>query len=630
MLLSGTESVKNALLALFLTLSVHVNPAYVEDPDRFFQFVHMFFSSPLSYPLVFVAAYFFFGKIRTITHPVLSTTRGKVCSAIPAFLFCQFLLFGYSYQETDSWDLVFAHHFQAEKAYIAAIGLFLLLYYFTAGLYVLYERSFSYTANGLIARYLGLVRRKPFLTTFLTLLIINLPYMITAYPGISTGDTADQVLQAYQIPVGSAESVRLLSDHMMINQHFSVVHTMLMHVFLEFGIHVFHSANIGLGLSVILQALATLAAVAYLVKTICEEHPSDLLLLLLIVTFAFLPRFQSYLFVLTKDVLYSAILLTSLILLWKLLKGRRSVPLICAYLGTLLGMTLLRNDAIYIILLQLIVFLIVGRKNHGTQKIWLIAVVCTLGVHLLFARVILPLNDISPSTVNEALSIPAQQTARYLRDHPDDVREDEKTAIDTVWNYSKLAIAENYNPVRSDLSKGTYRLTSDSKDLLNYLKAWFSMFLRHPDVYIQAFLNNYYEYFYPGSALADNYSFEHADETFEYINARCEENGVEGMHLKWPECFDQQRLIIEKIRESAFSLPFLSVFLSVACYTWVLLLLLFHALYKRDRSSVLLLMPLFFVLLVCFAGPCNGNYFRYFYPITVCLPAVVFLTKASD
>ena len=82
------------------------------------------------------------------------------------------------------------------------------------------------------------------------------------------------------------------------------------------------------------------------------------------------------------------------------------------------------------------------------------------------------------------LSVPFQQTARYLREYPDDVTASEKKAINRILDYDVLA--EKYNPELSDPVKITFRFRDDDNDpkldgyMNDYFKAWFAMFRRHP------------------------------------------------------------------------------------------------------------------------------------------------------
>ena len=99
------------------------------------------------------------------------------------------------------------------------------------------------------------------------------------------------------------------------------------------------------------------------------------------------------------------------------------------------------------------------------------------------------------------LSVPFQQTARYVRDYADEVTEEERDAIDRVLDSD--TIGEVDDPNISDPVKKTFNEDADSEDLKAYFKVWFQMFLKHPVCYIEATLNNYYGYFYMGNDDTD-------------------------------------------------------------------------------------------------------------------------------
>ena len=64
--------------------------------------------------------------------------------------------------------------------------------------------------------------------------------------------------------------------------------------------------------------------------------------------------------------------------------------------------------------------------------------------------------DIPAGSVGEALSIPMQQTARYIRDYGNEVTDDERTAIEKVLDYD--AIVQSYMPELSDGVKQYYKI----------------------------------------------------------------------------------------------------------------------------------------------------------------------------
>lgn len=49
-----------------------------------------------------------------------------------------------------------------------------------------------------------------------------------------------------------------------------------------------------------------------------------------------------------------------------------------------------------------------------------------------------PMLNVQKGSTREMLSLPFQQTARYLRDNPQDVTEDEKKIISAVLDYEKI------------------------------------------------------------------------------------------------------------------------------------------------------------------------------------------------
>ena len=78
--------------------------------------------------------------------------------------------------------------------------------------------------------------------------------------------------------------------------------------------------------------------------------------------------------------------------------------------------------------------------------------------------------NIEPGGIQEALSLPFQQTARYVKEHEEEVTQEEKKAIKGVIAYNKLG--KYYNPKISDPVKATYKKKATTKDLTAYLKVW--------------------------------------------------------------------------------------------------------------------------------------------------------------
>ena len=67
--------------------------------------------------------------------------------------------------------------------------------------------------------------------------------------------------------------------------------------------------------------------------------------------------------------------------------------------------------------------------------------------------------------------------------------------------------------------------------------------------------------------------------------------------------------------------PLVSLTMSSASYTWLLIAVGVYLLRSGQWRSLALMVPLFGVLAVCLVGPCNGStYMRYLYPAILSLP----------
>ena len=156
-----------------------------------------------------------------------------------------------------------------------------------------------------------------------------------------------------------------------------------------------------------------------------------------------------------------------------------------------------------------------------------------------------------------------QQTARYLKEYPDDVTKEEAKAIDGVMKYDE--IADLYNPELSDPVKATYRgghITMAK--LKRYFNAWFSMFLRHPGVYIEATLHNSYGYYYPFHNCTAQSSYR-----FYTVNEPLIEES------DYHQIFSAEtRNQLKRYADLWSQIPGLAQICNAGTYTWIVILLL--------------------------------------------------------
>ena len=237
--------------------------------------------------------------------------------------------------------------------------------------------------------------------------------------------------------------------------------------------------------------------------------------------------------------------------------------------------------------------------------------IAVFGCYSVSEKAVAPALGISSISSRVYFSIPFQQTARYVRSYPEDVTEEEKDAINQILNYDQLA--QRYNPELSDPVKATYRTGNITKEkLMNYFKAWFSMFKKHPGVYIEATLHNTYGYFYPfyhntaqGPYRLYNKTFTEYQFEYDYV---------------FP---NKARSVMAQYAYLWRNVPGFAQISNSGAYTWMLLILAGYLFYRKRGKGILALAAPALNVAICVASPVNGM-FRYVLPLIACMPVIVY------
>ena len=107
---------------------------------------------------------------------------------------------------------------------------------------------------------------------------------------------------------------------------------------------------------------------------------------------------------------------------------------------------------------------------------------------------------IEKGNIKEMFSAPMQMSARYIRDHGDEVTEEEREALELFFNdYDN--VAANYDPTCADPVKNMVFV--EKKNLPTYFSTWFKMGLKHPGTYFDAFICLNYGYLAPSEQNAE-------------------------------------------------------------------------------------------------------------------------------
>ena len=553
---------------------------------------------------------------------------------VPAALFALFLVVGETFDKTGNWDwIVTIRNAQALKTAMLLLGWYLLFSPLIALLYraadhfeIPTNRSEIHSARkrcSLFRQYLVLLEAHPFCTAFLTLFIAYIPYIYVCRPGIFTWDTYGIIVQAFpelkQTGINWFPAEALLSDSVFINQNQPPAYTLLLHGFLLLGNRLFRSYNAGVFLYSLFQMLCIMTVISCTVSILIRRNViSPLFAFFLVLYGIFHPVLHNIMFLVNKDSLYSASFFSLTIFLYTLTFPKGSKRSLYALFLFSAAMILLRNEGRYLLLVS---YLLCACKNANYRKIFVFLFGFTLLFSVLVIRIIFPALSFTPGSVREKLSIPFQQTARYVRDYGDEVTEEEREAIDAVLDYDSLA--NLYLPIRSDPVKETYREGASKESMQRYFRAWRAMFRKHPGCYLQAFLHLYFEYFYPVDTRLFKFQFG--------VSVLSMKRTSQIMNASTEVFFHPDATYNLRANEYIWSdwisdLPVISALMTPGLYGWVLLLLVFYACRCKAVSAVNILAIPTALWLGCFLGPTNGYYGRYLLPIIMSIPALVAMT----
>lgn len=611
------------LLALFVTISFSLSLDMVTNDDikditENTGYVTKILMK-LNYSIdknIFQSLILFIGLYLLFDYTLLKAQQNKkIWKIILALLFSFFMIFGYSYKETNSWDLIFGNTFQLFKAIVKGIGYYIL---FRALINYLFDYLFcnvkvQETTNKV---YNFIFVKHSFIVPLVIIIICWIPYIVAYYPGILCQDSTEQIKQffGYEVTEGSStNSVNLIDENVKIKGHHPVVHTVLLGLCLKLG-KIIGSDNIGIFIYSIMQVLLLSSTFAYIINFIKKLRIPNWIRTIALLMYALIPVFPVYSMYVTKDVMFFCFFVFYAIEIYKLVTNINNNKIKKSGLIKIILISLLvaifRNNGIYTIILSLPLIAIIDKINRKrilftTLLILVIYEGYNVGLEKIF--------KIPPASIREALSIPFQQTARYVRDNEEEITDEEKEAINKVLDYE--TIGEKYNENSADAVKKTYNKDATSKELLDYFKVWFSQFLKHPTTYIQATLNNTYGYFYP-DANPRLYTIDFMVDNYNAINK------IEGFKYGYIENLRNMRESIQTATNISSKLPGIAHIMNIALNVWLLIIYFGYYLYTKRYRYLISLMPYLSIVLVCIASPVN-TYFRYSITFVFTIPLIL-------
>ena len=540
--------------------------------------------------LLFVGLYFYYSKRQEGSNLYFSILSG---------LFTFFMIFGNSYMHLGNALLIFKN-----------VGFFLLSVMMALGYYYLFQSLLNFLFNYLdkkfvakkkVSKVFSKFESHPFLISLLVILICWLPYIVSFSPIILSPDPSFQIKQFFGIRTKYADYAILLDENVVLTNHHPVAHTLLLGGCLKFG-RMLGSDNFGLFCYSFIQILilSTVLAltISYMKKMkIPLKYRFGVLLI-----YSLVPMFPLYAMSGVKDVLFSAFTCLYIMLIHNILKRKGEGYRLYHYLAMIILMLLIilfRNNGLHMIILSF-PFVILSVKKYWKQflSVFAVTIICSFG----YSKILLPYFHITPGSVREMLSVPFQQTARFVKYHEDDVEKEEREIIDRVLEYETLA--ERYNPELADPVKNKFNKYATDEDLKKYFTVWFRQFLRSPVTYVDV-----YGFFYPNKTNWYVY--------YKY-DKRIVENGFDYRYNH----LDTSRDVLSGFAVAFPQIPILGFISNIGFSVWIIFTLVGYCLYKKWYSTLCIYLPAIILILVCVVGPAN-TYFRYALPFIMALPFMI-------
>ena len=524
---------------------------------------------------------------------------------ILSLIFTFFLVFGFSYSVVKDSSLVTGNIILLLVSLIKFITYYLLL---STIINLISNKLKSFDIKNIklpniLQKFQNYYEKHPYKTIIIFILICWLPYFISFYPAILSPDPSNQIKQYFGIATSYIESVNLVDPNVLITNHHPIFHTFILGGFAKIG-YLLGNLNFGLFLFTIFQVFVVISAMTYALVYLKKQQLPFIYRFIILLMFSLIPVFPLYAMSSVKDTFFGALLIFYIIEVHKIMTNNYKPKEYIIFTLLLIIMLLVRHNAIYILAVSLLVLLIILKSKRLPLFIVLISSIFIYTTH---NKIILPIYHISPGSIREMLSVPFQQTARYVKYYDNDLTNQDKKIIDKILNYDTLK--DRYKPNISDPVKNEFNKDATNEDLKAYLNVWFKGLLKHPGVYIDATINNVYGYFYPNTS--NWYVYYNYDKRLSESNLNYHYN-----KLKIP------RNILSAYATSYPYIPVLGAQVNIGFTVWIYMYLICYLIVNKAKKFITLLIPAFMLLFTCIVGPVN-TYFRYIFPLVITLPLII-------
>ena len=472
----------------------------------------------------------------------------------------------------------------------------------------------------------GWDRKHPFLLSVIVLTVFYLPWIIAFYPGSAIYDMMYQIVQA--------------DGFIAINEHHPIFVTYVMGLCSKVGLALDGTFNSGIFIYIVLQTAVCILCFSAMLSYMVRQGTKRGVFLIVLGFFAIYPLWGGAMQVGTKDNIFMGLFVLFLVRCAQLME--KDIPFEAGRwigFGVLIVLLCLYRNAILIILIPtLVVFFFVLLNDRKKRKWFVISALAALLIAQAFLSVTKNVYHTRTET-GEILGIPFQQTARYIRDHGDEMTADEIAMVERTFSVDTYReLGELYYPMGSDPVKARYHwwATDEEKEILKgYVKEWFSMLKKHPDTYLEATIAKTSGYYSLLPVIQKQKAG--AGTTIQFgpdrliIGEVVEASGgtlSEDLIPASPESLKGAQEVLRSWYYFWLNTPVLNLFFKCGIYFLILLAVtIYYA--KQKRKGIVLTIPGYFLILMAIASPPN-EHVRYVLPVAAVLPLLICAAGRKD
>lgn len=273
-----------------------------------------------------------------------------------------------------------------------------------------------------------------------------------------------------------------------LTTHHPLIHTLMLKGCLGVGELLSFLPNpdrAGLAVYSLLQMAVAAACFAYVYCFLCRHGVSKWLCYAFVLCAAFFPTHGMLAVSITKDTIYAALTMVFTVFAYELAAGGENPGRgwFVRYTVLTVFLLLFRNNSVYAWILYVLAVSLSSLRRKSFFKIACVshgaAFLLYLALNMLMVQAVSATSD---TYAREMLSVPAQQIARVVQYHEEELTQEDREAIAAVWGEN----LPEYVPVIADRSKRD--ISGDGETLRIFAAEWVSLGLRYPGEYVQAFL----------------------------------------------------------------------------------------------------------------------------------------------